>query len=118
MWSRSGRQSLAARAAGHRWQFVQAHLSRTMTISQAEFLRSLLPLKHHYRIEIDEAKGEVEISDQGLRVVISLLENRPLKLGSLSMPSLKVYFSFRDTAADEVARFWSRFDLCFRRGGG
>ncbi|MBT2968965.1 MAG: hypothetical protein KME56_00510 [Candidatus Thiodiazotropha sp. (ex Ctena orbiculata)] len=97
---------------------MQAHLSRTMTISQAEFLRSLLPLKHHYRIEIDEAKGEVEISDQGLRVVISLLENRPLKLGSLSMPSLKVYFSFRDTAADEVARFWSRFDLCFRRGGG
>ncbi|MBT3057661.1 MAG: hypothetical protein G8D61_16265 [gamma proteobacterium symbiont of Ctena orbiculata] len=97
---------------------MQAHLSRTMTISRTEFLRSLSPLRHHYRIEIDEAKGEVEIAAQGLSVVISLLEDRPFKLGSLSMPSLKVNFSFRDADADGIARFWSRFDLCFRRGGG
>ena len=93
-------------------------LRRMMTISHAEFLRSLLPLRQHYRIDIDKASGEVEISHQRLKAVLSLHENRPLKMGSLSMPSLEVDFNFGNSAADEIARFWSRFDLCFRRGGG
>ncbi|MES9993687.1 MAG: hypothetical protein ABW098_17190 [Candidatus Thiodiazotropha sp.] len=97
---------------------MQAALSRTMTISHDEFLRSLLPLKQYYSIDVDAAEGVVEISQGSLRVVMSLHQNRPLILGSLSMPSLEVNFSFGDSAADEIARFWSRFDLCFRRGGG
>ncbi|MEW8505716.1 MAG: hypothetical protein AB2598_03365 [Candidatus Thiodiazotropha sp.] len=114
----SGRQSPAAKADGPGQQAMQAGLSRTMTISRAEFLRSLLPLKHYYRIDIDESAGSVEISRQRLKVVISLRENRPLKLGSLKMPSLQVDFHFGDSSADEITRFWTRFDLCFRRGGG
>ncbi|MEW8691283.1 MAG: hypothetical protein AB2535_09340 [Candidatus Thiodiazotropha endolucinida] len=89
-----------------------------MTIAHAEFLRSLSPLKQHYQIEIDEAGREVEISYRGLRAVLQLHEMGPVKLGSLSMPSLKVDFRFEDSAVDEISRFWARFDLCFRRGGG
>ncbi|MEW7974543.1 MAG: hypothetical protein AB2798_04425 [Candidatus Thiodiazotropha endolucinida] len=89
-----------------------------MTIAHAEFLRSLSPLKQHYQIEIDEAGRAVEISCRGLRAVLQLHEMGPVKLGSLTMPSLKVVFRFDDSAVDEISRFWSRFDLCFRRGGG
>ncbi|WP_369161868.1 hypothetical protein [Candidatus Thiodiazotropha sp. LNASS1] len=92
--------------------------SRMMTIAHAEFLRSLSPLKQHYQIEIDEARREVEISCRGLRAVLQLHEMGPVKLGSLTMPSLKVFFRFEDSAVDEISQFWARFDLCFRRGGG
>ncbi|MEW8029042.1 MAG: hypothetical protein AB2792_16650 [Candidatus Thiodiazotropha sp.] len=89
-----------------------------MTISRTEFLRSLLPLKQHYQIEIDETVGEVEISRNGLKVVLQLQELRTIVLGSLNMPSLEVVFRFEDSAVEKISRFWSRFDLCFRRGGG
>ncbi|MES9970891.1 MAG: hypothetical protein ABW092_12730 [Candidatus Thiodiazotropha sp.] len=89
-----------------------------MTISQAEFLRSLSPLRRYYRIEIDETAAAVDIFHPTFRAVLQLRLNKPLKIGSLSMPSLQVDFQFKDSDRDEVAKFWSRFDLCFRRGGG
>ncbi len=97
---------------------MQSSASRTMTISHAEFLRSLLPLTRYYQIEIDETETEVAIFHQTFRAGLQLHMNNPLKIGSLSMPSLQVEFQFKNSDRDEVARFWSRFDLCFRRGGG
>ncbi len=91
-----------------------------MTITRADFLRSLSPLEKYYRIEIDETVGEVRVSrrTRTFRVVLQLHDERPLRLGSLNMSSLRVDFLFAEGSVDEVARFWSRFDLCFRRGGG
>jgi hypothetical protein len=89
-----------------------------MTISQPEFLRSLLPLKQHYRVEIDESGREVEISRRTFKAVLQLRDNRPVVLGSLNMPSLEVVFSFEEPELEEIEQFWLRFNLCFRRGGG
>lgn len=117
MSSPSGRLSQAARR-DIGMQSYRHDVSRTMTITRAEFLRSLSPLKQHYRIDIDKAGGEVEISHRTLRVALQLHDNSPLRLGSLNMSSLRVEFSFKQGAVDEIGKFWSRFDLCFRRGGG
>jgi hypothetical protein len=92
--------------------------SRTMTISQSEFLRSLRPLKQHYQIEIDETAREVDIFHRSFRVVLQLHDNKSVVLGSLSMPSMEVHFRFEGSSRDEIALFSKRFDLCFRRGGG
>jgi hypothetical protein len=89
-----------------------------MTISPAEFLRSLQPLRRLYRIEIDETAREVSISLRSFRGILQWQENKPVILGSLSMPSMEVHFRFSNSAPDEIASFWVRFDLCFRRGGG
>ena len=89
-----------------------------MTITHADFLRSLSPLEKHYRVAIDDTGGEVQVSHRTLRVVLRLHEVRPLRLGSLNMSSLRVDFAFAEGTVDEIARFWSRFDLCYRRGGG
>ncbi|MGD8912451.1 MAG: hypothetical protein PVI97_09850 [Candidatus Thiodiazotropha sp.] len=89
-----------------------------MTISQPEFMRSLLPLKQHYRIEIDDTGSEVVIAHRSFRVILQLHENKPVELGSLNMPSMEVLFKYEDSTGDEIALFLKRFDLCFRRGGG
>jgi hypothetical protein len=89
-----------------------------MTISQPEFLRSLLPLKQHYQVEIDESGREVVISLRSFKALLLLRENKPVVLGSLNMPSTDVLFRFEGSATKEVALFLKRFDLCFRRGGG
>jgi hypothetical protein len=89
-----------------------------MTITRADFLRSLLPLERHYRIEIDEAGGQAELSNRTLRAVLRLHQEGSLKLGSLNLSSLRVDFAFAEGGVEEIAKFWSRFDLCYRRGGG
>lgn len=92
--------------------------SRTMTISHSEFLRSLLPLKQHYRVEINESGREVAISHRSFKVILRLRDNKPVVLGSLNMPSLDVLFRYEEATDDERPLFLKRFDLCFRRGGG
>ncbi|MCM8884449.1 MAG: hypothetical protein LC541_14325 [Candidatus Thiodiazotropha sp.] len=92
--------------------------SRTMSITHAEFLRSLKPLKHYYQVVVGDTGNQVEISDQKLSVVLQLGSEEAVKLGSLTMPSTQVEFTSRYTDDHEMVLFWSRFDLCFRRGGG
>lgn len=92
--------------------------SRIMTISRSEFLRSLQPLRQGYQIVIDKRGREVEIIRHAFKVVLQLRDSRPVVLGSLHLPSLEVVFDFNDADPDEIAQFWLRFDLCFRRGGG
>jgi hypothetical protein len=89
-----------------------------MTITRPEFLRSLQPLKQHYQIVIDENGTEVEIAHSCFKAVLQLRDNKPIVLGSLNMPTLEVAFDFEATQTDQIAQFWMRFDLCFRRGGG
>ncbi|MCU7934920.1 MAG: hypothetical protein KZQ99_08580 [Candidatus Thiodiazotropha sp. (ex Dulcina madagascariensis)] len=96
---------------------TQVH-HRTMAITHAEFLRSLQPLKQHYRYRVDDEGKRVVISDHRLSVEIRLGTERESELGALKMPSTRVELILRGEDSCETERFWSRFDLCFRRGGG
>ena len=92
--------------------------SRTMSISHKAFLLSLEPLKRYYPVSVEEQGKRVVLRSDGLVVEIRLNVEQPITLGALSMPSMKVDFSFPVASPEEKARFWSRFELCFRRGGG
>jgi len=91
---------------------------RRMAISHAEFLRSLIPLKKYYQYQIDAEQKRIVISDGPRRVEIQLGPQTSQRLGSLHMPATEVALSFHGFTPNERVRFCSRFDLCFRRGGG
>ena len=98
---------------------AEAHTEiRLMAISQAEFLRSLTPLKKYYGYHIDEAKRRIVVNDGPRSVEIHLGPEASKRLGALRMPAIKVELSFHGFTQEELERFRYRFDLCFRRGGG
>ena len=91
---------------------------RVMSISHAEFLRSLVPLGKHYPYRIDESQHTIRLSDGEDQIEIRLgLEGRR-KLGALELPETRVEFLFQTDTPAAVECFFARFDLCFRRGGG
>ena len=92
--------------------------TRIMSITHADFLRSLLPLKKYYPYKINDAAKQILIDDDQRIIQIQLGTEDLVELGSLSMPSTEVTFTFRHFTPSEIDLFWSRFDLCFRRGGG
>ena len=96
---------------------IQTH-TRVMSITHAEFLRSLLPLKKYYQYKIDDDGKLIQITDDQRLVKIQLGTEGRTVLGSLQMPSTQVKLTFCGFTPPEMDLFWSRFDLCFRRGGG
>jgi len=91
---------------------------RVMTISHGEFLRSLQPLGRDYPFHIDEQGRHIQLTMGTNRIEILLGEERSKRLGALTLPETTVDFHFHGFEADDVERFFFRFDLCFRRGGG
>lgn len=99
-----------------------------MTITHAEFLRSLHPLKQHYQIEtsddptcivIVDRSGRVRSGSDRLRQVrIDLGPQASRQLGSLQLPTTEVKLTLQGFSRIELDLFWTRFDLSFRRGGG
>lgn len=92
--------------------------TRTMSITHADFLRSLIPLRRYYRYDIDQDTSRILINDAQRSIQIKLGAQGHVDLGSLRMPSTEVTFKFQGFSSTERDLFWSRFDLCFRRGGG
>lgn len=92
--------------------------TRVMSITHAEFLRSLLPLKKYYQYRIDDNAKLIIIPDEQRIVKIRLGKEGRTVLGSLQMPSTQVELTFCGFTQPEMDLFEARFDLCFRRGGG
>ena len=95
----------------------QTH-TRIMCITHADFLRSLQPLKKYYPYKINGDGKQILINDDQRVIQIQLGTEGQVEMGSLSMPSTEVTFTFQGFTPPERDLFWSRFDLCFRRGGG
>ena len=93
-------------------------LQRVMSISHAEFLRSLKPLGRYYLYHIDERGLKIQFVEDNRRIEIRLGEERQKRLGVLILPETTVDFHFYASNPQDIARFFFRFDLCFRRGGG
>ncbi len=93
-------------------------IRRVMTISHTEFLRSLVPFGKHYPYRVDESGDCIFLTDDGRQIEIRLGQEGHRRLGSLELPETTVEFLFHQAEPATVDRFFSRFDLCFRRGGG
>jgi hypothetical protein len=96
---------------------TQTH-RRVMTITHREFLRSLGPLERHYQIDINDDLHNIVITVGSGEVRIGLGPQNVRKIANLRLPTIDVEFTLSGLNDAEVDLFWSRFDLCFRRGGG
>ncbi len=92
--------------------------SRLMTITHRDFLRSLQPMQRNYPIRVEEQGTRFLISKDGLDMEILLAEEQRFRMGSLMMPRTQVDFIFHTASPQQVADFFHRFELSFRRGGG
>lgn len=91
---------------------------RVMSISHSEFLHSLKPFGRYYPYRIDAQGQHIKLTDGDRQVEIRLGKERQNRLGALTLPVMDVDFHFHAFDPPEIERFFHRFDLCFRRGGG
>ena len=91
-------------------------LSREMTISHADFLRSLPAALNNTAYTINGNEISVELENRGLQIILSLESVR--NFGPISLPVTHVEFVFSGYSELEVQQFLERFDMCYRRGGG
>ncbi|MCB1876042.1 MAG: hypothetical protein KDH88_08715 [Chromatiales bacterium] len=87
-----------------------------MTISRAEFLRLLPCAAVGYRLE-ENASGIRLVAEDGA-IVIRLATLDDLRIGSLSLPRMRIAIHFENIAAPSRTAFLQRFDRSFQRGGG
>ncbi|MGD8909918.1 MAG: hypothetical protein PVI92_11295 [Chromatiales bacterium] len=93
-------------------------IQRIMSISHDEFLRNLKPLGKHYPYRIDRRGRRIHLSIEDRTIEIRLGTEGYRRLGALELPETAVEFHFHNFEVQEIERFFFRFDLCFRRGGG
>ncbi|MEJ2692727.1 MAG: hypothetical protein P8166_06600 [Candidatus Thiodiazotropha sp.] len=89
-----------------------------MSISHAEFLRSLEPLGKYYSYRIDDSQRQILLQGKDQHIEIRLGNEQRKQLGALELPVTTVEFRFDTSKQQDIESFLSRFDLCFRRGGG
>jgi len=91
-------------------------LSQDMTLSRAEFLRSLPPAVNNIPFRIDGTDIRPLDAHQQWRIVLEPL--RDLALGAIVLPRHRVQIFLAGSDAKETTRFLARFELYFRRAGG
>ena len=91
-------------------------LHREMTITHAEFLRSLAPAVAPATFTVDGLSISV-IGAPG-KVEITLSEQRERRIALLRLPVVDVDIEFSGFEPDALERFLIQFDRAFQRGGG
>ena len=91
-------------------------LSREMTISHADFLRSLPAALNNAAYKINGNEIRVEWENRGLQIILSRESMR--SFGPVSLPVTHVEFVFSGYSELEVQQFLDFFDVYYRRGGG
>lgn len=91
-------------------------LHREMTITHAEFLRSLAPAVAPATFIVDGLSISV-IGAPG-KVEITLSEQRERRIALLRLPVVDVDIEFSGFEPEALERFLRQFDRAFQRGGG
>ncbi len=91
-------------------------LHREMTITHAEFLRSLVPAVAPATFTLDGLCISV-IGAPG-KVEITLSEERERRIALLRLPVVDVGIELSGFEPEALKRFLAQFDRSFQRGGG
>ena len=89
---------------------------RDMGLSYREFFRSLQPLAREWQCQIRD--DGVLIDYDGGEIDIVLGKEGRRKIAAISLPRTEVRFCFSRLNALQRKKFFYRFDLAYRRGGG
>lgn len=90
--------------------------TREMGISHAEFWRTLPSAVDNQAYTLRD--DTVTIADASRTIEIRLSPERDRRLGSLTLPTTTIRFTFIGYSRSQIDRFMARFDLYFQRGGG
>jgi hypothetical protein len=90
--------------------------SRIMSISEAEFIRSLPPAFAGNNIALSNGVAESYVNGRRVRIEFTALPER--QIGQLRLPELAISIEFEGFDAPQAADFMAGFDRCFHRGGG
>ena len=95
-------------------------LHREMTITHAEFLRSLVPAvaPATFTVEGTDAGRSISVIGASGKVEITLSEQRERRIALLRLPVVDVTIELSGFEPDALARFLAQFDRAFQRGGG
>jgi len=94
----------------------QLRLKREMTISHADFLRTLPSALNNKSYEINGDR--VTLKSENRKLQILLFPESSRQLGPVSLPVTRVEFVFSGHSPREVEQLIERFDIYYRRGGG
>lgn len=111
---------------GHRWRVADEApdrsgstcrlVSKDMSISHADFFRTVRPL---LVAEDHDLRGDgVTIRRGSARIDIRIGPEGTRRLGNFHLPRTRVEIGFYGCPQEEADRFLDRFDRHFRRGGG
>ena len=95
---------------------AEVRFSREMGITRNDFLRTLPAAVGGRSIALDGDRISIVEGDR--HIAIDLSKERTRVLAALTIPTVRVHFTFVDYSAHEVDEFMRRFELSFRRGGG
>lgn len=93
-----------------------ARVVKDMSITHAEFFRTLQPLLPAGRHESSADGATIQLDDGRVEIRLGPEGARPL--GNFRLPRTLVELRFESCSPETVAEFIARFDLRFRRGGG
>lgn len=104
---------------------MSVDLVKEMSLTPSEFKRQLLRLCEQFELDANEVGGgpeggiayQIKLSDYGVVCVRSSVLP-PRKIASISLPVMKVEFSFKGVENKSVDEFMKKFNLYFRKGGG
>ena len=87
-----------------------------MTISHADFFRTLPSALNHAPYDVDG--NDVIVTGGDKRLTISLSTESTRRFGPIPLPVTHVELEFDGYSAEERERFLERFHHYYRRGGG
>ena len=91
-------------------------LHREMTITHAEFLRSLVHAVAPATFAVDGLS--ISVAGAPGKVEIMLSEERERRIALLRLPVVDVDIELSDFEPEALKRFLVQFDRAFQRGGG
>lgn len=87
-----------------------------MSISRADFLRTLPAALGHCRYQINQHTITIDAVD--IHLTLRLSEEGERRIAALTLPVMTVEFEFEDGTPEQMQQFMERFQRCFQRGGG
>ena len=89
---------------------------RDMGLSHREFFRSLQPLAREWQCQIRDDGALIDYDGGEIDIVLGKEGRR--KIAAMSLPRTEVRFNFSRLNSLQRKKFFYRFDLAYRRGGG
>ena len=91
-------------------------IRREMTITHDDFFRILPKALNEFQFEVNGNKVLCHMDNGLVEINLKMGENR--KIGALELPVMYVKFILNNISDEMRAKFFSKFDFAYHKGGG